>query len=41
MQKKMLDFRALTFLALVLMPASTYQVRAQAEKRSLSGHGSS
>ena len=31
MQKKMLNFRALTFLALVLMPASTYQVRAQAE----------
>ncbi|MGA7513081.1 MAG: hypothetical protein WBW46_09310 [Candidatus Sulfotelmatobacter sp.] len=31
MQKKMLNFRALTFLALVLMLASTYQVRAQAE----------
>ena len=31
MQKKMLNFRALAFLALVLMPASVYQVRAQAE----------
>ena len=31
MQKKMLNFRALTFLALVLMLASTYQARAQAE----------
>ncbi|MGA8266972.1 MAG: hypothetical protein WB787_04370, partial [Candidatus Acidiferrales bacterium] len=31
MQKKMLNFLALAFLAQVLMPASTYQARAQAE----------
>jgi hypothetical protein len=31
MQKKMLNFLALAFIPQVLMPASTYQVRAQAE----------
>jgi hypothetical protein len=36
---KMLNFLALAFLAQVLMPASTYQARAQAEKDP--GHGSS
>ena len=32
MQKKTLNGRALTFLAIVLLAAAIYQVRAQAEK---------